>query len=195
MAELERRPRAPLAFLAGRVDVRRVYPPGTRPADPPLHRERTPTYLYGKQPEQRKRRGLLPIPPRRERPRELEATDVGARLYGQHGELPLTYRPTARVATVPTDVGTGDRLVLEVTDGRGARQVGLRINPSAGATAVLEVVLRRAGTDHVLFSSAAALTLEPLVALEDGDALVVRVATVGAAGNTATIAIFGELQR
>jgi hypothetical protein len=99
------RPGTRRGFGFGRATVAELYPPEVDPALPPRHKPGTPTDLYGDRPDQRKRRGAQPLPPRRERPPGLLASERGALLYGE---------PLAGLGQVQVDRllegETGDRL-------------------------------------------------------------------------------------
>lgn len=135
-----------------------------------------------------------PVPPRRERPPDLEATAQGVQLYGPRRAVPAPYQLAGPTSSTPADT-TGTKLAYRPLEGRPARVTGIRLHlPAASAGMVAAVQLLRGGATHELYRTAAGgeLEVDTDLVLEPGDELRVEVLTAGAAGTTLVSHISAE---
>ena len=135
-----------------------------------------------------------PVPPRRERPPDLEATAQGVQLYGPRRAVPAPYQLAGPTSSTPADT-TGTKLAYRPLEDRPARVTGIRLHlPAASAGMVAAVQLLRGGATHELYRTAAGgeLEVDTDLVLEPGDELRVEVLTAGADGTTLVSHISAE---
>lgn len=193
MAQLS--PRRPRPWWADRVEARELLQlaAGDPAAAPEGDRPPAVRGILGG-PAQR-RRQVLPTPPRRERPPDLEASALGMSLYGARRAVPTVDQLLAPASRAPADVA-GTKLRYAPQEARAALVAGIRVRRSAtSAGLTYEVQLLRAGATLTLYDAGNAdLTVDAPLILQPGDELRVEVLTAGAAG-TELVSHFSVAER